>query len=81
MGTEPKAAHHLDVRGEICPYPLTSAKKAVAQLQLGDELEILLDYPLSLETIPRWAEEQGHTILDVQETGTAEWRILLKKGD
>ncbi len=75
-----KTMHTLDVRGEICPYPLTETKKAMAKLKPGEQLEVLLDYPLSLETIPRWAEQQGHKVLKVEEAGPAEWRILLEKG-
>ncbi len=75
-----RKVHTLDVRGEICPYPLTETKKAMARLEPGEVLEVLLDYPLSLETIPRWAEGQGHKVLKVEERGPAEWRIVLEKG-
>lgn len=75
-----KTLHRLDVRGEICPYPLTETKKAMAKLLPGEQLEVVLDYPLSLETIPRWAEGQGHRVLKIEELGPAEWRILLEKG-
>lgn len=79
--TETKSPHTLDVRGEICPYPLTMTKKAISGLAPGERLEVLLDYPPSLETIPRWAERQGHRVLSVEESGPAEWRIVLEKGD
>jgi TusA-related sulfurtransferase len=78
--TETKSLHTLDVRGEICPYPLTMAKKAISGLAPGDRLEVFLDYPLSLETIPRWAQGAGHQVLSVEESGPAEWRIVLEKG-
>jgi TusA-related sulfurtransferase len=78
---ETKPLHTLDVRGEICPYPLTMTKKAITTLKSGEQLEVILDYPLSLETIPRWAEQQGHQVLRVEESGPAEWRIVLEKGD
>lgn len=78
--SEAKTIHTLDVRGEICPYPLTMTKKAIAGLAPGEQLEVLLDYPLSLETIPRWAEGAGHRVLKVEEAGPAEWRIRLEKG-
>jgi len=75
-----KALNRLDVRGEICPYPLTETKKAMAKLGPGERLEVVLDYALSLETIPRWAQQQGHRVLTIEELGPAEWRILLEKG-
>ena len=78
--SEVKTLHKLDVRGEICPYPLTETKKAMARLSPGEQLEVVLDYPLSLETIPRWAEGQGHRVIQIEELGPAEWRIVLEKG-
>jgi tRNA 2-thiouridine synthesizing protein A len=80
MSVSTKVLHRLDVRGEICPYPLTITKKQMQELQPGEQLEVLLDYPLSVETIPRWAETSGHQVLGVEKQGDAEWRILLEKG-
>jgi TusA-related sulfurtransferase len=75
-----KTIHKLDVRGEICPYPQTITKKKLSELQVGDQLEVLLDYPLSLETIPRWAEYAGHKVIQIEQSDKAEWKILLEKG-
>ncbi|MBI1742078.1 sulfurtransferase TusA family protein [Candidatus Acetothermia bacterium] len=80
MSVATKTLHKLDVRGEICPYPQMMTKKKIEALRPGEQLEVLLDYPLSLETIPRWAENAGHKILGIEKTGDAEWRILLEKG-
>lgn len=80
MSEEVKAIHKLDVRGEICPYPLVMTKKAMAKLEPGEQLEVCLDYPLALETIPRWAESSGYQVLKVEESGPVEWHILLGKG-
>jgi tRNA 2-thiouridine synthesizing protein A len=69
----------LDVRGEICPYPLFEARKKLEALQPGTRLEVLIDYPLALDNITRWAESAGHTVLEVNEVGASEWRIVLKR--
>ncbi len=81
MPVATKILFTLDVRGEICPYPQTLTKKRIEAIQPGDQLEVLIDYPLSLETIPRWAENAGHKILQIEKKGEAEWRILLEKGN
>jgi len=73
-------ARTLDVRGEICPYPVMKAREAMDELAPGEELEIWLDYPLALEEIPNWAEDAGHEVVAVEESGNSEWRIRLKKG-
>ncbi|MCZ6625684.1 MAG: sulfurtransferase TusA family protein [Deltaproteobacteria bacterium] len=69
----------LDVRGEICPDPLTLTMKEIEGLNLGDRLKVTLDSPMALETITRWAEKAGHRVLEVREAGAGEWEITLEK--
>jgi TusA-related sulfurtransferase len=69
----------LDVRGEICPYPLFEAKAAIEKLAAGETLEVLIDYPLALDNITRWAENAGHSVLQVDKVGASEWRIVLQR--
>ncbi|MEX2536668.1 MAG: sulfurtransferase TusA family protein [Trueperaceae bacterium] len=69
----------LDVRGEICPYPLFEARKKLEALPSGTQLQVLIDYPLALDNITRWAESAGHTVLEVEEVGAAEWRIVIER--
>lgn len=69
----------LDVRGEICPYPLFEAKAAMEKLASGSKLEVLIDYPLALDNITRWAENAGHTVVSVEKQGASEWRIVLQR--
>lgn len=49
----------LDVRGEVCPYPDVKTQKQVKKMKPGDILEVLVDYPLSTERIPRTVEKWG----------------------
>jgi len=69
----------LDTRGEICPYPLIMTQRAVAGRAPGERLKVLVDYPMSVEDIPRWAEGAGHRVLRVEKTGDAEWEIEIEK--
>ncbi len=73
---EPTAT--IDVRGEICPYPDIKTRKKVKEMKSGEVLEVLTDYPLSLERIPRNVEKDGHKVLKVEKTGGADHRILIK---
>ena len=68
----------LDVRGEICPYPLHETRKAMDALASGDTLEVLIDYPLALDNVTRWAESAGHTVLETRDLGPSEWALVLK---
>ena len=71
--------HSLDVTGEICPYPLIMTRKEMGKLQKGDQLVVSVDYAKSAEDIPRWAKEEGHTVLAVREIGGSRWEIVLEK--
>ena len=66
----------IDVRGEICPYPLKRTLEALERLAPGETLEVLSDHPPSLEMIRIMASQRGYTTR-VEDAGPAEWRIIL----
>jgi len=71
----------LDVRGEICPYPMMKTVQALKKLK-GDDfgLEVITDHAPALETIPTQAARLGYAST-IEETGSPEWTITLKKGE
>jgi TusA-related sulfurtransferase len=69
----------LDVRGESCPDPLTLTLKEMERLVPGDQLRVVLDSPMALETISRWVQRAGHRLVAVTEIGAAEWQITIEK--
>jgi tRNA 2-thiouridine synthesizing protein A len=69
----------IDVRGEICPYPQVKTVAALKKLAPSDQLEVLTDHPPALETVPAQAARLGY-VAEIQEVGTAEWCIVLRKG-
>ena len=73
------AVKNLDVRGEICPDPLTLTMKEMEGLDPGDHLKVILDSAMALETISRWAQKAGHRVLEVQEAGPGQWEMTLEK--
>ena len=69
----------LDVRGEICPYPMMKTVQALKKLKAGDSgLEVITDHAPALETIPTQAARLGFTT-EIEETGTPEWRLRLTR--
>ncbi|MBI4644949.1 MAG: sulfurtransferase TusA family protein [Deltaproteobacteria bacterium] len=58
-----KAAAVVDCRGSACPGPLMEAKKAIAQVKVGEVLEVLSSDPGTKEDIPLWAKKVGHEAL------------------
>ncbi|MEW5959332.1 MAG: sulfurtransferase TusA family protein [Chloroflexota bacterium] len=73
------AFKQLDVRGEICPYPMMKTVQALKKLQAGDEgLEVFTDHPPALETIPTQAVRLGFET-KIEENSASEWRIVLTR--
>lgn len=68
----------LDTRGEICPYPDVRTKKLLKKMEKGQVLEVLTDYPLSVERIPRNVVKDGHKVLKVEQIKGPEHRILIE---
>jgi tRNA 2-thiouridine synthesizing protein A len=70
-------AKELDVRGEICPYPMMKASDALKKLPKGETLEVLTDHAPALSTIPWEAAKHGYKA-SIQRVGSPEWRITLE---
>lgn len=73
------AKHTLETGGEVCPFPLVEAKRAMADLPVGDELVINFDCTQATESIPAWAAEAGHPVTDYRKLGSAGWTITVQK--
>jgi TusA-related sulfurtransferase len=66
----------LDVRGEVCPYPMLKAIDAMKKLKGREEVVVVTDHAPCLDTIPPQAPRHGYTY-SVLETGSPEWTITL----
>ncbi|HEY3111915.1 MAG TPA: sulfurtransferase TusA family protein [Chloroflexota bacterium] len=66
----------IDVRGEICPYPMMKASEALKKLPAGETLEVLTDHAPALTTIPWEAAKHGYRAA-IERAGSAEWRVTL----
>lgn len=66
----------LDVRGEVCPFPVVKAVEAMKKALPDEVIEVITDHAPALETIPTQAARLGFTA-KIAEMGTAEWKITL----
>ncbi|MBN6888706.1 TusA-related sulfurtransferase [Cytobacillus horneckiae] len=72
-------AKTLETMGQVCPFPLIEAKKAIEDIHSGEELIINFDCTQATESIPRWAAEEGHSITNYEAIGDAAWTITVQK--
>ena len=64
-----KADKEVDVCGTCCPMPLITVRKAVAELKVGQTLQVAGDDPIFEESVRDLCEISGYRILDVENNG------------
>ncbi len=69
----------LNIKGVVCPYTLVKSKLAMEELEVGQILEIVLDYPEAADSIPKAMLNYGHTVLKVEKINSTDWVIQVKK--
>ena len=74
-----KADKTLNIKGVVCHYTLVKSKLAVEDIEVGQVLEVLLDYPEASESIPKAMLNYGHTVLKVEKINDTDWVILIRK--
>lgn len=74
--TEVTKITKLDVRGEVCPYPMMKASEAMKKAKPGECIEVLTDHPPALLTIPNEAVRLGWDV-KIERVRSAEWRLIL----
>ncbi len=70
----------IDVRGEICPYPMMKTSEALKNLEGDETLEVLTDHAPALGTIPWEAAKNGYET-SIEGAADSEWRLTLRKSD
>ena len=70
----------IDVRGEICPYPMMKTAEAHKKLEGDEALEVLTDHAPALGTIPWEAAKNGYET-SIEGAADSEWRLTLRKSE
>jgi TusA-related sulfurtransferase len=71
--------HELRSVGEICPFPLVRAQRALELLRPGEQLRVTFDCMQALESLPRWTERAGHTVVSRQSLDEGIWQLVIRK--
>ena len=69
----------LDIRGEVCPFTLVKSKLGIESIEVGQVIEIILDYPEAAESIPAAMLNYGHSVIKVEKINPKEWIVQIKK--
>ena len=68
----------LDLRGEICPYPMLKTNEELDSNKNIEILEVITDHSPALSTIPPQALKRGYEV-EIDEIDNSEWKITLSK--
>ena len=71
-----KEVRKLDLRGEICPYPMLKTNEELDSSEKIEILEIITDHSPALSTIPPQALKRGYEV-EIDELDNSDWKITL----
>jgi tRNA 2-thiouridine synthesizing protein A len=57
----------VDARGTSCPGPILAAKKGMADVKVGQIMEVLATDSGTTKDLPAWAKKLGHEYLGLVE--------------
>jgi TusA-related sulfurtransferase len=69
----------INIKGLVCPYTFVKSKIAIEDMEVGEILEILLDYEEASRSIPKSMEDLGHKVLKVEKVNDIDWLLIIRK--
>jgi tRNA 2-thiouridine synthesizing protein A len=69
----------LDVKGLNCPMPLLKAKKALNEMNAGEQLQVIATDPGSVRDFEVFCQQSGHPLLCSEESEGTFTYLLQKK--
>lgn len=69
----------INIKGLVCPYTFVKSKLAVEDMEVGEVIEILLDYEEAARSIPKSMEDHGQKVLKVEKINDTDWVLVIKK--
>lgn len=79
MQTTIKSDATIDLHGVGCPMNLVKVKVALAPMDRGQILEVILDDGPPVNNVPGSAQREGHEVLDKRRLPDGAWSVLIKK--
>jgi len=74
----PKIDKELNLKGKVCPYTFIESMLALEEMNVGEVLRVIVDFPPAACDVPRSLKNEGYEILDVSAINDTDWAILVK---
>lgn len=70
----------IDCQGEVCPYPVIMARRALQKLRTGQLLVQITDHSISTETVPEAVRREGLAeVVGILQERPGVYKLYLKK--
>jgi TusA-related sulfurtransferase len=76
-----KIDKELNLKGTICPYNFIKTKLAIEEIESGQIIRVIVDFPTAPDDVSRGMEYEGHAILKMNQLNQTDWEIIIKKGN
>ena len=77
-GTKVTVNNRFDCIVDTCPRPQLKLKKSIKGMESGEIVEVLINHPPSLETLPELCPDIGATRLDSLKEPN-QWKLYIQK--
>ncbi len=61
--------HHLDITGLKSPEPVLEVRRKLAEMSVGEILEVLASDSSTIHDLPAYCKSAGHQLLLVEDRG------------
>jgi len=73
-----KIHRELNLKGKICPYTFIESMLTLEEMESGEVLRVIVDYPPAACDVPKSLKNEGYEVLDVQKINGTDWTIIVK---
>jgi TusA-related sulfurtransferase len=68
----------LNLKGKICPYTFIESMLTLEEMESGEILRVIVDYPPAACDVPKSLKSEGYQVLEVEKINGTDWAILVK---
>ena len=68
----------LNLKGKVCPYTFVESMLALEEMEDGQVLRIVVDYPPAACDVPQSLKREGYEILEVRKVNDTDWTICVR---
>jgi len=70
----------VNAMGDTCPLPVVKTKKAIAELNGGGTVEVLVDNEIAVQNLTKMANQKGYGVKS-EKLGEAQFRVVMEVGE